>query len=440
MTEPPAIQRPATNDQRWALAERICNSSSLRRSAKLRELLMYLCHRAWVEGAEEIREHEIGVKVFGRSDDYDSAQDTLVRVQASQLRKRLERYFAEEGLDEPFILSIPRGSYLPSLDERHRMDLVDPIPSAVSLAPDIPAMSVSHHLSMPEPRRRQWPLYALSFLCILLAATCGWLLTQKSGRPVQGVALQRFWSQFAPVGTQTTVVIADSTFSALQDMLRRPILLDEYVTRAYRSELDSPAHSEELKSVLGYLMERRYTSLADVMLVRRLWASQVLDPAATSVIYSRDLHTRNLQKGNFILVGSRRAVPWVDLFDKSLDFHFVYDESRRDVMVENRRPQEGEPKVFRLETPSVTGTYDRFASVVSLPNPYGDGNLLILSGQEMSGTEAAANLMTTEGFLEQLLAKLPQSGDGIPRFEALLSVQHVEYTTRSFEVLAIHVH
>ena len=43
--------------------------------------------------------HEIGVDVFQRPLNYDSAQDTLVRVQASQLRKRLERYFAEEGVN-----------------------------------------------------------------------------------------------------------------------------------------------------------------------------------------------------------------------------------------------------------------------------------------------------------------------------------------------------
>lgn len=411
---------PTDKDERWELVERICNSALLRRSAKLRSLLIYLCQRTWIEGAEEIREHEIGENVFGRAPDYDSTQDTLVRVQASQLRKRLEKYFEEEGRSETLILEIPRGSYLPQISERNAQS---------------PAAGI---VSAPPAPAGRWPLYGLASLCLLLAVLCGWLALRNPVSKVEGETLRRFWSAFAPAGTQTTVVIADSTFSALQDMLRRPILLEEYVARTYRSELERPEHSAEMKAVLSYLMDRRYTSLADVMLVRRLWTAGVLDPSRTSVAYSRDLHLRSLQKGNHILVGSRRAVPWVDLFDSSLDFHFVYDESTRRVVVENRRPRDGEPKVFVLDDPTVTGTVDRFSVVASLPNLSGDGNVLILSGQEMSGTEAAANLVTTEPLFQEVMKRLPPGTRGVPRFEVLLKVKHVEYTTQGFEILAIH--
>lgn len=252
--------------------------------------------------------------------------------------------------------------------------------------------------------------------------------------------MRQFWTAFAPEGTQTTVVVADSTFSALQDMLRRPISLEEYVARTYRAELDRPQHSAEMKGVLRYLMERRYTSLADVMMLRRLWISGVLDPARVSVAYSRDLNLRNLQRGNLILVGSRRAIPWVDLFDNSLDFHFAYDEGDRNVIVHNRKPREGEFTQLRLENPTITGTVERFSVVASLPNPSGGGNVLIFSGQEMSGTEAAANLVTTEASLRDLLNRLPPARNGVPYFEALLKVKHVEYTTQSYEIIAIHTH
>ena len=51
--------------------------------------------------------------MFGRSPGYDTAQDNLVRVQASQLRKKLQQYFAAEGRDEPVVIEIPKGSYVP---------------------------------------------------------------------------------------------------------------------------------------------------------------------------------------------------------------------------------------------------------------------------------------------------------------------------------------
>jgi hypothetical protein len=414
---------PAEMDERWAVIGRVWNSTTLRRSTKLRDLLLYLCHRSWLENAVELREQEIGVDVFQRPANYDSAQDTLVRVQASQLRKRLERYFNEEGRDEPLVLEIAKGTYEPIL--RERLTVTVPPPAETPL----PAEAVGHW----------WSVRLLGGACLVLACVCVWLSVRRPAPVIEGASLRRFWTAFAPPGQETTVVIADGAFSAVQDVLHRPILLNEYVSRSYRTELDRPDHSTEKKDILRYLMERRYTSLADVMLMKRLWTTGVLDPARTSVLFSRDLHLRSFQKGNHILVGSRRAVPWVDLFEESLDFHFVYDERTRSVKVENRRPNAGEPASFTLRDAG-NGQGERFSLVASLPSPGKTGNVLILSGQEMSGTEAAANLVTTDRLFKEVLAKLPSGDGGLPHFEALLRVKHVEYTMQSYEILAVHAH
>jgi hypothetical protein len=414
---------PAEMDERWAVIGRVWNSTTLRRSTKLRDLLLYLCHRSWLENAVELREQEIGVDVFQRPANYDSAQDTLVRVQASQLRKRLERYFNEEGRDEPLVLEIAKGTYEPIL--RERLTVTVPPPAETPL----PAEAVGHW----------WSVRLLAGACLVLACVCVWLSVRRPAPVIEGASLRRFWTAFAPPGQETTVVIADGAFSAVQDVLHRPILLNEYVSRSYRTELDRPDHSTEKKDILRYLMERRYTSLADVMLMKRLWTTGVLDPARTSVLFSRDLHLRSFQKGNHILVGSRRAVPWVDLFEESLDFHFVYDERTRSVKVENRRPNAGEPASFTLRDAG-NGQGERFSLVASLPSPGKTGNVLILSGQEMSGTEAAANLVTTDRLFKEVLAKLPSGDGGLPHFEALLRVKHVEYTMQSYEILAVHAH
>ncbi len=422
-----AFALPDELDARWEVVERVCNSTHFRRSAKLRDLLVYLCQRLWVDGVEEIREHEIGVDVFQRPVDYDSTQDTLVRVQASQLRKRLERYFADEGRDEPLILEVAKATYEPLL--RERLAEAPPTPAPVAAVPP-------STVAQDSPR---WTVRLLAAACLVLASLCIWLAVRRHVPVIAGAGLQRFWTAFAPEGEETTVVLADGAFSAVQDMLHRPIFLNEYVSRGYRAELNRPEHSAEKKEMLRYLMERRYTSLADAMLLKQLWTSGVLDPAKTSILYSRDLHLRSLHKGNHILVGSRRAVPWVDLFDEALDFHFVYDEAQRSVRVENRRPKPGEPAYFTLPDQGNTAG-DRFSLLASLPNPSKSGNVLILSGQEMSGTEAAANLVTTEGLFQEVLARLPPASGGVPRFEVLLRVKHVEYTMQGYEILAVHVH
>lgn len=415
---------PPEPDHRWAVVERVCNSAALQRSAKLRDLLIYLCHRSWIDGVLEIRDHDIGVDVFQRPPGYDSAQDTLVRVQASQLRKRLERYFSTEGRQEPLVLEIAKGTYEPILHDRT----------------DAPVPDTAGAPHAAEPPARSWTVRLLAAACLLLTCLCVWLALRHPETPIEGAVLRRFWTEFAPPGQETTVVIADAAFSAVQDMLRRPILLNEYVSRGYRAELDRPGYSPEKRDVLSYLMERRYTSLADIMLMKRLWATGVLNPAHTSVLYARDLNPRTFQKGNYILVGSRRAVPWVDLFEDALDFHYVYDEKTRSAIVENRRPHPGEPATFALPEQN-RGVGERFSVVAFLPNAGKTGNVLILSGQEMSGTEAAANLVTTDRLFQEVLAKLPApSATTVPHFEALLKVKHIEYTLQSFEILAVHPH
>ena len=91
------------------------------------------------------------------------------------------------------------------------------------------------------------------------------------------------------------------------------------------------------------------------------------------------------------------------------------------------------------EKNEVTG--ESFSLIAYLPNLGKNGNVLILSGQEMSGTEAAGNIFTTERLLKPLLDRLPPSREGaLPHFEALLRTRHLEYTSEGFDVLALHVH
>jgi len=101
-----------------ALVVRIASSPAFQKTNRLRELLLFLCGRALSSADAVIREQEIGVEVFGRSPGYDTAQDNLVRVQASQLRKKLQQYFAAEGRDEPVVIEIPKGSYVPIFRNR----------------------------------------------------------------------------------------------------------------------------------------------------------------------------------------------------------------------------------------------------------------------------------------------------------------------------------
>src|SRR5882757_9785056 len=117
---------------RWTLLQRVMASPRLKRAARLREFLLFVGQRSIRDGCNEIHEQEIGCEVFGRLAGYDTSADNIVRVNATDLRKRIDEYFANEGAHETLVLGIPRGSYAPVFRLRPLgPEPVAPIPNTV---------------------------------------------------------------------------------------------------------------------------------------------------------------------------------------------------------------------------------------------------------------------------------------------------------------------
>src|SRR6202034_919029 len=115
---PEAAKSEPSIEARRGLFERVAASEQFSRSARLRDFLLYVGRQSLKEGCPEIHEQEIGAKVFGRPDSYDRASDNIVRVNATELRKRIDSYFALEGAKETLIFEIPRGGYKPVFRRR----------------------------------------------------------------------------------------------------------------------------------------------------------------------------------------------------------------------------------------------------------------------------------------------------------------------------------
>jgi hypothetical protein len=95
MTEPTtqSIEEPIESEICWALLERVAGSTQLRRATRLKELLLYVGQSSLKEGRDQVHEQEIGARVFGRQEGYDTSVDNIVRTNVSDLRKRIENYF-----------------------------------------------------------------------------------------------------------------------------------------------------------------------------------------------------------------------------------------------------------------------------------------------------------------------------------------------------------
>jgi hypothetical protein len=443
LQHPEVHEKQAQNSEAClALLQRVIRSPQLRRSARMRELLLFVGQRALAGDHEILHEQEIGSEVFGRTAGYDTSVDNIVRVNATDLRKRIEEYFSTDGANETLVFEIPRGSYKPVFRERSITELTaaeptTPIPLERVQA-ETAAIPAMEHPNPPSLSRAiMLLLIAAASVIVVLAIICSVLWVQKKEllRPPYASAntpvLAAFWSGYLDADPNTDVILADTSFSLIEDITKRPIPLDRYISRQYISETQSPTLSQDRREDLNLIVQRNYGSLGDFRVAQKITA---LAPSAKNIhlYYARDYTPSLVKQDNAILIGSRKSNPWVDLFSDRLNFTVEYDPNKFTSYILNRAPQKGEPALYSSPPPPEPTT--GYSVVAYLPNSSQHGKVLVIAGTGSEATEAAGEFLTSEESLEQLQAIL--HAKTLPYFEIVLKTTHLSSTPMSASVVA----
>ncbi|MDX2150187.1 MAG: malectin domain-containing carbohydrate-binding protein [Bryobacteraceae bacterium] len=90
---------------------------AVERNSNAGRLLSYLCEKVFDGDADELREYNVAVDVFARGMDFDKRRDSIVRVEAARLRKRLRKFYEEQGADHEIQIVLEPGSYVPQFRE-----------------------------------------------------------------------------------------------------------------------------------------------------------------------------------------------------------------------------------------------------------------------------------------------------------------------------------
>jgi hypothetical protein len=149
--------------------EAVLRSEQFTRAPTLANFLSYLCEKLFAGEAYQIKEYSVGVEVFHRGPSFDQDSDSIVRVEANRLRKRLAAYYAGDGASHRLHITIPLGQYVPEFksvaSERLEGQPI-PVDSQVSSQPGIEGAATGHAgrwLGL-SGRRRWWIAAALAFL------------------------------------------------------------------------------------------------------------------------------------------------------------------------------------------------------------------------------------------------------------------------------------
>lgn len=416
----------------WLVIERAASSTALKRAARLREFLFYVGAKSLKEGRTDIHEQEIGQAVFGRRDSYDTSQDNIVRVSATELRKRVDTYFAAEGRDEPLIFEIPRGSYTPAfrlrVAETQEQAAVPAETPAAALAADGPPPLE------PLPHSRM-PLVLASALALALAVACGVLWRQnqtllRHAHPWESQpALSVFWSHFLNAPQQTDVVLADTSFMLAEELMKQTYPLSDYLNHSYATQIQSLTGCGD-PHVLSSIVSRNDGSYGDFRVAERILS---LDSGASNVFlnYARDYSADDIKRDNVILIGSQKSNPWVYLFADQMNFEIRYDRALDQSFVENRHPRPGELSLYAQ--PSDPYAALGYSVIAFLPNPSHTGNALIVEGTNSESTEAAGDFLTSDAAMQGFLNKLETKR--VPYFELLLRTNRVAATPLQAQIV-----
>ncbi len=404
------------------LLGRVASSPQFQKSKRLRELLLYLGERALTDPNRILREQEIGVEVLGRPANYDTSHDTLVRVLISQLRKKLQDYFTGEGRDEPYILEIPKGNYLPVVRLREAES-----ETAESLE-EMPA----------PPRARAWARrVGVGALVVLGAAAVLWpayevLARHVAWRNTARPNVEAFWSQLFDNGQATYVVLSDVSLIEFEKLMGGPIHLSEYEAHEFDRLADS-IQDPVSRALAREFVNRVTTSVSDVQVARDFGVLAAARHLPLNLISARDATSPLISSMNTVLLGSRRANPWINLFEDQLNFQTdYYQESPPAMRFVNRSPLPGEQASYPAEW-----RHTGYCRVASLPNPRHTGNVLLISGSDVISTEAGGRFVASEDSMRQLRQKLGvKPGRPMPPFEVLLRTRIVNSTVPSFEMVS----
>ena len=146
--------------------ERVLESPGFSRNERLSGFLRFVVEGHLDGKDHELKESVIAIEVFGRSPDFDSRLDPVVRTEAVRLRARLSDYYLKDGKADALIIELPKGGYVPRFREVE----------AQSTAP----------VAGGPPRRFSTRLgfaVGLAGLAVVLAAV-GWRWIQQRNTPI----------------------------------------------------------------------------------------------------------------------------------------------------------------------------------------------------------------------------------------------------------------
>jgi hypothetical protein len=353
---------------------------SFANSKRYPAFLRYVVDKVLHGQAEELKERTLGVEVFQRAPDYDTNNDTIVRVTAGEVRRRLAAYYGGQGVLHAIEIRLPLGSYAPQF---FRVTL-----------PSLDVEVAATMVSPAAPIRTRWALPVLGVLVLGAAALFGWWKLRSN-------SVERFWSGAGPAlvmispgtivtsGTPPVVRYGDSTHDSV------------WVS------LESGTAIARITRVLG--AEKK---------------NFAIQPAAS-------LNLTDLRAHPVVLIGGFNN-EWTLRLTDGLRFHFCPKDAGRFFL------DRQDPKAIWQSHSNAEERILDFALIAKFLDPLTESEVFVVAGLNKGGTDAASEFVTTQRYLDMLEELLPHGWEK-RNVEVVLETHSLGNKNSAPRIVATHV-
>jgi hypothetical protein len=389
-----------SDEEKTAIQEqvgRLLADSHFSQSRRFPSFLRYVVEKTLAGQEDALKERTLGVEIFGRRADYDTASDPIVRVTAAEIRKRIAQYYQDPGHESELRVSLPPGSYIPQF---HWPETAKPNDATqAAIIPLTPALVLDQAVK-EEPgratiRRWIWPAAALVLVLLCGGAAFLWQSAQRS-------PFNFFWGPVLNSNEPVLFCVADqSQYSAIS--LR---------------DAEDPTRQTLLKDNLTAIV------IDDLNPIIRLAGLLQSNGKKYSLKGEGTTDLTDLRNGPTIFVGAFDNA-WTLRLTKSLRYHFANNPEMTEFrIVDSADPGSPGWVINRLQQMS-TNDYRDFAIVARFTDSTTGKLAIVAAGVGRGGTRVAGEFLTEPANLAQLERAAAREGNK-KNMEVVLSTQIID--------------
>ena len=135
------------------------------------------------------------------------------------------------------------------------------------------------------------------------------------------------WSQLFENGRSTAVVLSDPCLVLFESMLKRQLSLNEYRNKFFGLLADEYLTDPVQNGIARTVAQSTCTHVVDAQLAAVFSVLNAKHSLSTEIVSARDFGVAYLSSHNVILLGSRRANPWVEYSEGLLNFSSIFEEA-----------------------------------------------------------------------------------------------------------------